>query len=827
MKNLSFRVLLYVVCVVLTACGEKTASTITDSTGTTPTVLSKTGFALPSEISAVPTTATGTSPKPGLLSKMQALSAATDPTTDYSKATTERHISEHELEKTQIIGEILAMLAETHYADEENINSGPYMALVGSEGEEGGTVVKSIAPWVVDSKILLEGDKQVNRVQAWIEERDNGNAMPIKAEFKIFSAATKKSDGSYKNYGVWTVNAKVGDSSIVGSPVGTFSADIRVGPTGETIIKIHEDFPDGKAKIILNRTDTQGFGKVSFPDFESCMSENCVPATTTAIYAYNAAHLGIKKGVNSPVFKDRNKVTEFTERYGLFDGVTGEDVLRTKSFGFPVKLTSGGHGFYGAWQGRHNLWADGQTIPAGTVVTRETHGAGANATPETYTVSPEFKGILTKRSLVSASVNDLLNIPVETYVDRRMILRHNGTKFIDCRNMIGSTCGAGSPDFTDFGALIMDPNDEFGKRVNIGGMQAQYVYLVSGPSGEGFYEATFDMASGKMIPTSTKLTPVDGTQLFVHIGGRVYIEFTATGWVEKALLSFDQRTWTPKFDDLNDKPFTPELDREYYIHTRGGNFIVMRTGTSIYDVKIEIQEAANPANAALLIPTGTELKPEWNDTGNSTFEFVTSPAGDLKFLKLVYKTKGSLDQGAIVGAVVEKGMWGLVATIGGVPVRFNWEYPQGDQHWGTQQFLIRDGAYKILDNPIAFKSITLKNNALIDKTLSLQFDGWMHGLPDLFFELRENGFRMKPDIADKVINIPDGTMLEDATVTGKMYLVKPLVINQFLTEVADPMTLPLAGAEGIDLSTVPNYVEHNMGATPEATLKYVEGVKVQ
>ena len=69
------------------------------------------------------------------------------------------------MERTQIIGEILAMLAQTHYANEENVNSGPYMALVGSEGEDGGTVVKSIAPWVVDSKILLEGDKQVNRVQ--------------------------------------------------------------------------------------------------------------------------------------------------------------------------------------------------------------------------------------------------------------------------------------------------------------------------------------------------------------------------------------------------------------------------------------------------------------------------------------------------------------------------------------------------------------------------------------------------------------------------------------------------------------------------------------
>jgi hypothetical protein len=40
------------------------------------------------------------------------------------------------------------------------------------------------------------------------------------------------------------------------------------------------------------------------------------------------------------------------------------------------------------------------------------------------------------------------------------------------------------------------------------------------------------------------------------------------------------------------------------------------------------------------------------------------------------------------------------------------------------------------------------------------------------------------------------------------------------------VTLSLTGAEGIDLSTVPNFVEHNMGVTPEAVLKYIEGVKV-
>ena len=817
----------------LTACGGGGGGGEVSTSTTTSTVLSKVGFDLPSEVSAVPTTASGSSSKPGLLSKMLALSAPTDPTTDYSKATTVRRVSEHELEQAGIIGEILAALAQTRYADEGNINKGPYLALVSWSEEEQGTVVKRIESWVVDSKILLEGGKEVNRVQVWIDETDDtGKPITFKVEFKIFTAATKKSDGSYKDYGVWTVHAK-GD----GQGVETFVAGIGVGPSGETVIKMRADFQTEKVKLILNRTDTQGFGKIEFPDFESCTSQNCAPPLVTASYAYNTTHLGIKKGGNPPVFKDRTKVTELTHRYGIFDGVTGKDVLRTKSFGFPVDITINNrlhHGHYGAWQGRHDLWADGKVVPPGTTVTRQRHESGTTTTPETYIVSPEFQGVLTKRSLVTASVNDLLKLPVETHVDRNMILHHNGTDFIDCRNMIGSTCGAGSPDFTDLKSLIVDPKDEFGKRVDIRGSKpvtfesVEYVYLLSGPAGEGFYETTTDFTTGKLSPTNTKFTPVNGTQLFVHIGGRVYIEFTLAGWVEKALLSFDQKTWTPKFDDRSkDKPFTLELDREYYIHTRGANFVVKRIdNTPSYDVRIEIQEAANPANAASLIPPATEFKPEWGDTGNSTFRFISDTA-DSKFLKLVYKTVGSLDQGAVVGDVVKKGMWGLIATIGGVPVRFNWEFPQGDQNWGTQQFLIKDGVYKILDNPIAFRTIDLKNNMGILKTLSLQFDGWMHGLPDLFFELRANNFLITPDIAEKVIHIPDGTILTDAAVAGQTYLVKPLSIEQFLTVVPDPGTLSLVGADGIDLATVPTFVDHNMGATPTAVLKYIEGVAVQ
>ena len=828
---------------VLTACNSGGGSTTT-------TTAAAVGLALPTEVSAVPANSTS-----NLKTTLLALGAAVDAGTDYSNATTTKFVDEHTLEQFDIVEQVLEAVAQTHYADAANINQGPYKAMVAFQDEQNGVDTKSLEPWIVDSAMITENGQSVNRVRMWIDEVDNGMTKTVKAELKIYTAATRNNDGSWANYGVWTLNAKFDEAG-----ADYFAASASMGVNGETILKIHERFNQGggfthESRAILNKGTSSGYGKVEFPDWDACTSWPCaMPAVATAGYAYNATHLAVKKGANAAQFKNRNAIKEMTHRYGLYDGVTGADVLKTKSFGFPVQYTQtvGGvqvpmFAYYGAWQGRHQLWAGDGTVPSGAVVTRQDHGPSQAI--ETYTVSAPFVGTLTKRTLVNADVNDLLNIPVETWVNRNFNLMWDGTNWLDCQEPItfnpGPTCATGSMAFTDFNSVVIDPNNRR-KHININrwdnttSTNVDYIYDPSGPSGAGFYKATRN-ASGDLVAVSPpdQLAPTAGTQLWINIGGSIYIAYTgtgATGWVEKKLLGFDERTWTPEFDPSGDTAYTLPLDREYYINNQGANYVVTRTGAGTYNVKIELQTVANPANAATFLTTGvtTTFKPQWNDAGNSVYQFVTSSTNP-KFLKLVYQTVGTNDTALLneagspvaAGDVVTQGVWGLVAYENGVATsqQYNWEYPRQGENWGTLTYLIdATGAYKLLDDPIALAPVTLTNGAGVSKTLSLRYDGWMHGLPDFFEELRKNGFVVTVDIANKIINILAGTSVTDAVDSSKTYLVKPLEVSQFLDVVADPGTLDLTNALAVDLGTVPVFVEHGMGAKPDVSVvKYSEG----
>ncbi|TAJ98685.1 MAG: hypothetical protein EPO39_17610 [Candidatus Manganitrophaceae bacterium] len=603
----------------------------------------------------------------------------------------------------------------------------------------------------------------------------------------------------------------------------------------------------------MNRSEIDGFGKVMFPDWESCHDPNCVPAPVVAKYAYNADHLALQKGSDPVEFKNRSAVNEMTHRYGLYDSITGEDVMKTKSFGFPVQYTDANgarqFAYYGAWQGRHSLWAGNGTVPAGTVVTRQDRGP--QQTAETYTVSAPLVGTLTKRIPVAADINDIKGIAVETWVNSNFELRYlasgpSGAGWYECQHSIDpntgfftSTC---TNPFTAFDSLIVGANDNR-KFVNINQCNGcgpnnpptNYVYLGSdGPSGAGFYVGTFDPNNGRTTATSTLYTPADNDFLWVNVGGSIYIEYNGTGWVEKTLTNFDTTTWTPEFDPQGDKPYTLPLDREFYINSRGANYIVKRINSG-YDVKIEIQSTANPVNASTFVPASSVLKSQWNPDGESTYTFVTDSASP-NFMKLVYASIGQNDQQATpapsVGDVVQKGQWGLVLYTNGssTSTQFNWDYPREGDMFGSQQYLMSGNDYILLSDPIMLQPVTLTNNKGDQKTLSLQYDGWMHGLPDLFMELQKNGWVMTQDIADKIINIPAGTEVADAQVEGKSYLVKPLEVSQFLAVLSsDPGDLDISAADAINLETdTPTFVDHNMGDTPETTgVKYSEGVLVE
>jgi len=406
------------------------------------------------------------------------------------------------------------------------------------------------------------------------------------------------------------------------------------------------------------------------------------------------------------------------------------------------------------------------------------------------------------------------------------------------------------------------------------GGEVNYVYLASNPgitnfNGAGFYKAEQDQ-NWNLVPIDepdNKFTPVDGDNMWANIGGSIYIQYTGdfsgsnTGWVQKTVSNFIEQTWTVVFDETADAPFSPEQGQEYYINNQGANYIVRRVGAAdalaSYEVNSELQSTANPVNYANLLPVGTDhLRTPWRP--EVKFTLVTDSTS-ANFLKLIYKTDDpnttDVDESA-TPTVYTSGEWGLQAyntsgqplTAGGLavsvdewgwplvgqprPAEFNWEYSTGG--WGTQQFLIDgEGDYVVLSDPVQLQPITATNGADEQKTLSLQFDGWMHGLPDMYGELSENDWVMTQSISDKIFNLSAGTEVIDTS--NVAYYLKPLDISVFPNVVTASEitgaggTVPdIADASQADLATVPGFVAHGMGAMPTGTVvKYSEGLPVE
>ena len=931
------------VALALSGCGgggstSTVASTTTNSDGETISTVAS-GFDLPTEISAVPasTEASVSNSMRGLGGSLRSFArAASDlsDNSDYNTTQTKKFVEERALEQFDIIEEVLNAVGQTNYADEGNVNEGPYTAMVAWIEDEDGREVKTLQPWVIDSRMIVApgpsgSDVDVNRVLAWIEEKDWEDPTQIeliKAEFRIYQAATVNADGSFADYGVWDMNVSFDDSG-----EDYFVATSRIDGSVNTIM-VHEKGlgpGDAEMKGVLVRSGSTGYGKVAYPDWDFCWQSNtgpdCSPPSITAQYAYNSGYVAVDSDVSDnsdPVFKDRDpaNAVEMTHRYGLFydenppEGVTaGDNLEKHKSFGFPIKVlgtgdVERGHAYYGAWQGRHEIWSGSPNgIDAGTTVVRDDRGS--NDVVETYITSDKLNGTFTQRLMADGSLSDIKDITVETWINKHWDLMWNQTAgewkscagwiewgwdntnqvdTLTCRqftapNDSNPPADIGFSTFDDFELLAGD--DSGRKWVSVGHwdhdtqQHVDLVYDADGQSGAGFYIGQYsDGEFGpQIVATNTLFNPGDGDNIWVDVGGSIYIQYTGdfsgakTGWVQKALLEFDQDTWTPSFDDAQDMDFSPEVGRDYYINSNGANFVVKRRedadAAASYDVLIELQSAANPVNIAGFVPAGVDhFRTPWRP--EVKFNFVTD-AADENFMKLEYATDDPNTNENDVGSVYTSGEWGLQAynssgepllingdgTVTAItvdeygfpdpavypdpdqmprPTEFNWEYSEGG--WGTQQFLICEsncsgnlaqGDYMILDNPVQLNPITVANGANEDKTLSLQFDGWMHGLPDLYHELSKNNWQMSQEVADKVVNIPAGTAVTDSEGVG--YYLKPLEISIFLAEVPNTTDgLPdITAAEVIDLDDVPTFTDHGMGAKPEgAEVKYSEGKPV-
>ncbi|MFH0924578.1 MAG: hypothetical protein V1872_02940 [bacterium] len=855
---------------------------------------SSSSYSLPTELSAIPTNENATNSsytvagsRYGLLGLLRTLGAITDENSDYNKAETRKYVKEHTLEQYKTIEKVLDALEQTDYDNDEaeseedgddldgddidNVDTCAYKAMVAWEEEKDGIDMKNLESWTVETNKITES---ILRVRLWIEEEENGEFFYAKGEFKIYLAPTKKADGSYQDYGIWTANVKFDENND-----DFFAASASIGENGESIITVYERMPEDiektsaqitiESKAIMYKSDTEGYGKVKFIDFEQLFGPDAVsdPSTiepTIVTYAYNSSFLAVKEGNADIQYKDRTSITEMTHRYGVYNSSTGEDIKKTKSFGFPIRYNTNGmekHAYYGAWQGRHQLWGQNnlETIPESTTVYRE--DIPSNQPQQSYIVGPSFTGTFVKRIPIDANIEDIKNIPVEIWVNENYDLFYVGGTWTYCTEMSWpeppnppECIGYDEGNFeTEIGleTLIVSTTDTR-KEVRIEGLLNEfYVYEKSSSDngGDGFYEAEEGENHRLTVKTPrTILIPIDDSNdhehLHVMINGNIYIEYTGTGttgWVEKEIIDFNTETWTPIFNEDGDKEYNFPIGKEIYVNFQGANYIVKKTSSSNYTTQVELQTVANPTNVNELITSGMIFKEQWNPDNSSTYRFITDPTNS-NYLKLVYESignndrdsNGSPNEGAVAGQVVTSGKWGLTAYVNGQATtnQFNWDYPNNSSdNWGKVTYLKNtDGSYKMLDDPVRFNSITLANNVGDQRTLSLQYDGWMGGLPMMEEELRKNNWVMTTEISNKIINIAADTTITDS-VTGTVYIIKPLEVSQILNSVTDTSgrQIPdISQTTSLDMDAIPGFIDHGMGDRPDVTcIKYSEGKLVE
>jgi len=870
-KHTLFSALLLFACLCFITVGPGCSSSLDSTSGSTvaneDAVTRLSQYIMPSEISAVP------------VSNNEGIAEATDDGTDYSKAVTRKYVEEHTLQHFTMLENVLKAIVQTNY--QEQLGQGPYKAMVAFEedGEEGKSQ-KALQAWVCRADIVDTAGNLVSvgsvrdgvtyhvRVWAWIEEQDEDGIELIKAEFLITSPPTQLADGTYSDYGEWTLNVKFDEEGD-----DYFVASCEKDGSGNSVIKLHERIPEQgfdtgefvtEVKGYMHRSSSEGYGKIYYPEWEEFYCPDCdqnvdIFPHATVRYAYNDAYLAVQgEDDNSPVYKSRavDDTVLMTHRYGVFHSDTGRDVMKSKSFGFPIFWTENGltkRGYYGAWQGRHEIWAQeqGGAPQEGTIVTREDHDP--DSAPETYTVGETFGGVLVKRSYVDADLNDIKDIPVEIWVNQNYNLTWDDAEqeWTYCDNMVWPAppaapyCDGNGGVFGDdigFNALMVGEND-YKKHVYIGGWDQSgqenlmFIYTAAFSAGgtdydAGFYEAEevqgdFGMKTRVATPV-TPLNTANVTSLWIDIGGSIYVEYKGEneGWVEKELVNFDERTWTPEFNPAGDKAYILPSNNELYVNMQGATYIVKKVNGET-NAGIELQTAVNPTNVDNILGGNTIFVDQWNPENNSTFEFVTSPSST-DYLMLVFKTIGdnhANDGAAVVGAIATN-VWGIRQE--GSSTDFNWEYNAEGGRGSVTYLKNINGSYKLLDDPMRFESITATNRAGETKTLVLQYDGWMMGLPDMHYELQKNDWVMTRTLADKIINLPAMTEVVDAE-TGIFYVLKPLEVSQFLPLVANPTgTLPnIALAASVDLDSVPDFVDPGIGDMPTDTeVLYSEGLPI-
>lgn len=785
------------------------------------------------------------------------------------------------LDLFSIISDIFKAVRQTHY--EEQLGEPAYVAMVAWEDEgEGGATIKTLEEWTVRAQLIDEtgdGVSDLNRLTAWIDEIDQETGEPseIKVQLDIVEAPTVNEDGTLADLGVWEIRA------IFGEDGEHFFADAFVTEDGFSRLRVEEashggeDFESPPTRGIIFRKAAEGYGKAEVPDWEDCWDmDGCPggPEVNEMQFAYNDRYLRILTPEAEDMNFDLLDAHQMVYRYGIYDSETGENVLRDRSFGFPVRIDSDNRfAFYGAWQDMHQLWAGGNAIADGATVTRMGLPPGEEA--PSYTVT-SFQGSLTKIELVEGSVNQIENVPVEIFLFQDIQLRFNTApnpdRWEECTGRDGDGLCTTWSDFTSkLPSLEYGEGEGDQKNINIMmfsmGPPTSYVYLSAGPSGAGFYEASMQGGGENGPPRweannpPVKLNPINNDMLNCFINGRTYIQYTGdfdgpdttTGFVEKSLTSFDYQSWTPVFNDDDDREFIFPIYREYFISNRGSNMRVTKIANNgdadDYQLFMESATVAKPSDDLdSIYPDGTILVDAWNPSG-STYELEKDSA-DEGYLLLKYVTVGEQDDsdGVEVGDIVEDDLWGLRVEGDTGPLAegdtlFNYSYQgeENDFHGKVTYLLDSNSEYVLLSEPIRFEPFSLPStNDVVNDipenqwlSYACAFDGHMSGLPDTAWELRKVNYEgdLIPQILQKNVVIPDGTELTDASDSSITYFVKRLEVGIFLgfvTAFPNGTQPALTQAAAIDLDAdFPEFEAPVIGAEPTGDVLYIEGNPVE
>ena len=807
---------------------------------------------------------------------MPALSVADLPAdSDYHNVQVRKFVEIRALEVFDILSSIFDAVRQTHYAD--HVGDGWYLVMVAFQDEGGdGSNQTRLQEWFVNSRMFQvgDGDEVVSRLKLKIIEDDGPGGEPeiIRVEMEISQAPTENADGSLADMGEWEIRALFGDSAD-----DFFHATSTVLENGQSRITLEESMtedegPGGemtyKTRALIVRSATEGHGVVEYPDWKQCDGpDSCGSGApmATVNFAYNENYLTLEPEGGASTSFDRNDDHELVHRYMLFDGTTGDNVDRTRNFGFPVSGPEGQFGWYGAWQDRHELWIDGESATSGLALTRE--GLPPDETPPTYTAK-RFDGALSRIEIAEGSLEQLDGLVSEISIWNDLRLRWNsGTSRWDlCIGWDDSGDCETRTDFTDKLSSLQMPEENDRRWINIGGCNetspgqwscTDYVW-----DSDGFYQAEWDN-NGRITSTGVPLTTgglTDAFELWVGIGGNTYIEYTGefagpdttTGWVEKTLLDFDEKTWTPSFDDALDREFHFDVGRMYFVNQRGSNLRVTRIAengaAADYQVFMEIHRVAKPvADLTPFIGASDRLVDSWDPDGSSQYALNTDPTS-ANYLLLEYAVVSERDEGegASAGDVVEQDMWGLMVLGDQTPmesaVTYNWEYQSDTDQWGGVTYLMQGAQYVLLDEPLRFEAIALarKDDQIKSRpstdwlSYSLSYDGWLQGVPDPWWELERIGFEgdgIGAALANNV-RIPDGTELTSSA-DQSTYLVKAVDIGIFLGAVTAFPNGPqpdLSLADGVNLDLdLPEFKAPNISddLPDPAPLLYIEGISIE